>query len=391
MLSVSVYVLDYRKAEEEIHSLKRKHYGEGDVTEELEITVDGTRQEENIEIEISERQYTDEELQHIFEEAIPELEKSMLGSNRSMDEVREDLNLISSIPEKPISVEWEIDRYDVINAFGELNQEKVTEEGVLVELKAYLKYKQDETKQLLHIMMVRVCPKEALQGQIYETITELLSQADKASVTEEYLKMPAEIEGKKVTYQRPMNRRSLLILGFGIIISVLLWCMEKQERKEKEEKKQEQMMRDYPELIGKLNLLLGAGITVKSAWKKILDDYEKQKSVHGIRYAYEEMSNTYREMQSGVLEAECYEHFGRNCKLKAYRKLGALLSQNLRKGTRGLTELLSIEAIQAYEERKMRAKRLGEEAGTKLLMPMFLMLAVVLIIVIVPAFIAIQI
>jgi len=47
--------------------------------------------------------------------------------------------------------------------------------------------------------------------------------------------------------------------------------------------------------------------------------------------------------------------------------------------------------IQAFEERKAQAKRLGEEAGTKLLLPMFLMLAVVLVIVIVPAFLTLQI
>ena len=67
------------------------------------------------------------------------------------------------------------------------------------------------------------------------------------------------------------------------------------------------------------------------------------------------------------------------------------MSQNLRKGTKGLTELLKLEARQAFEERKAQAKRLGEEAGTKLLLPMFLMLAVVLVIVIVPAFLTLQI
>lgn len=56
-----------------------------------------------------------------------------------------------------------------------------------------------------------------------------------------------------------------------------------------------------------------------------------------------------------------------------------------------VSELLKLESIQAFEERKARAKRLGEEAGTKLLLPMFLMLVVVLIIVIVPAFLTMQI
>ncbi len=53
--------------------------------------------------------------------------------------------------------------------------------------------------------------------------------------------------------------------------------------------------------------------------------------------------------------------------------------------------MLRIEAVQAFEERMARAKRLGEEAGTKLLAPMFLMLAEVLVIVVVPAFLSIQI
>lgn len=91
------------------------------------------------------------------------------------------------------------------------------------------------------------------------------------------------------------------------------------------------------------------------------------------------------------METESYENFGRRCNAQPYIRLGALLSQNLRKGTKGLTHLLRLESIQAFEERKARAKRLGEEAGTKLLLPMFLMLAIVLIIVIVPAFLSMQI
>ena len=129
---------------------------------------------------------------------------------------------------------------------------------------------------------------------------------------------------------------------------------------------------------------------VRRAWKKIVDDYEEQKERWGIRHAYEEMKQTMYEMESGISEAESYDRFGRRCNIQEYMKLGALLSQNLRKGTKGLSQILKIEAIQAFEERKARAKRLGEEAGTKLLLPMFLMLSVVLIIVIVPAFLSIQ-
>jgi hypothetical protein len=74
-----------------------------------------------------------------------------------------------------------------------------------------------------------------------------------------------------------------------------------------------------------------------------------------------------------------------------YRKFGTILSQNLRKGTKGMRELLQRESEEAFEERKALAKRRGEEAGTKLLFPMFLMLGTIMFMIIVPAFMSMEI
>ena len=103
------------------------------------------------------------------------------------------------------------------------------------------------------------------------------------------------------------------------------------------------------------------------------------------------MKMTLHEMQGGVPEAEAYERFGKRCGNTTYLKFGTLLSQNLRKGSKGVSEILRMEAIQAFENRKSTARRLGEEAGTKLLMPMIGMLAVVFLMGMVPAFMSMQI
>ena len=58
----------------------------------------------------------------------------------------------------------------------------------------------------------------------------------------------------------------------------------------------------------------------------------------------------------------------------------------MKRGSEGLREALLNETKNAFEERKQAARRLGEEAGTKLLLPMILMLGVVLIIIVVPAY-----
>ena len=68
-----------------------------------------------------------------------------------------------------------------------------------------------------------------------------------------------------------------------------------------------------------------------------------------------------------------------------YKTLATLLIQNLQRGSRYLSDLLEKEAIEAWDERKRKARVLGETAATKLLLPMVLMLLVVMMIIMVPA------
>ena len=58
---------------------------------------------------------------------------------------------------------------------------------------------------------------------------------------------------------------------------------------------------------------------------------------------------------------------------------------NIKKGTKELSNLLEKEACDAFEKRKNMARVKGEEATTKLLMPMMLMLITVMMIIMIPA------
>ena len=66
-------------------------------------------------------------------------------------------------------------------------------------------------------------------------------------------------------------------------------------------------------------------------------------------------------------------------------KLATLLQTNIKKGTKELSNLLEKEAYDAFEKRKNMARVKGEEATTKLLMPMMLMLITVMMIIMIPA------
>ena len=85
-------------------------------------------------------------------------------------------------------------------------------------------------------------------------------------------------------------------------------------------------------------------------------------------------------------EAKAYELFGRRTGLLKYMKFSTLLVQNLKKGSDGLLRILEYEAADVLKERRENARILGEQAGTKLLMPMVIMMAEVFAIIIYAAF-----
>lgn len=372
--------------------IKRNDYGRGSRTESLEAEVEGESEKIPLEIEVKERQYQAEEVQEFFDKILGKLDKKILGDNESFQHVDQNLNLITSIDGEPVEISWELDRYDLMNVKGEIMKDEIDPEGELINLQAVLTYTENEAYQASYQEAVCVFPKTASQeSEVAGEINEKIQKNQEKNASKETFTLPKTVNGKKISYYLPFDSRGVVLVVMSILILILLWLLGKQRGKELQDQRKEELLLDYPELVNKLTLFLGAGMTVKRAWRKIIQDYEVSLKDQAPRYVYEEMKLTLREIESGVPETESYENFGRRCNLPCYLKLGALLSQNLRKGVKGLGEMLHIESLQAFEERKARAKRKGEEAGTKLLLPMFLMLAIVLVIVIMPAFLTLQI
>ncbi len=372
--------------------IERNDYGGGSRTEELKVSILGEDKKIPIQVEIAERQYSSEEIQKLFGSMIQKMEGMILGENESLDRIEYDMNLLTKIPNEPVEVSWELDHYRVMNVRGELKPDSLEEEGTLVTLSAVLTYCENKEEQAAYQCTANVFPRTLNKNEKAKIqIEEAVRKKEGESRTSKKLKLPDKIFNKRAVYYRKMNSRGLVLVMMALLIGVLLYALEIQNKEKQKEQRKQQMILDYPEIVNKMTLFLGAGMTAKRAWRKVVEDYGRQKEIWGERYAYEEMKRVCHEMERGVAESESYENFGRRCNIQAYLRFGALLSQNLRKGTRGMTQVLKAESIQAFEERKARAKRLGEEAGTKLLLPMFLMLAIVLVIVIVPAFLSVQI
>ena len=403
ILSLILFLADNLKSlpmtKEGINYVERNKQGKGDRQEDLQVWIGDAK--EPYTVRIHEQKYTEAELQRELAKAEVQLEKLILGDNRSLDEVRSNLNLIRNIPDTGIKVSWELDNYEVLNLQGKVQNDDLPKEGRIVELRATLSY--EKIKEMYFLYARILPPKQTDMEKLMSNLNEEVDEQDRLSETEKRMLLPTSINGEVIIWKYAKNLRAAAVFLIGIVMAMLMYVSEKQKVKETHSKREQQLALDYPKMISRFTLFLGAGMTPRNAWNKIVNDYEqekrravsveegKRKKEKVEREVYEEMAYTMHEMKGGMAENECYERFGERCGLQVYKKFGTTLSQNLKKGTKGLTELLRQEADTAFDERKNTAKQLGEKAGTKILFPMFLMLAVVLLMIIVPAFLSLQI
>lgn len=387
LLTVVVLVVEMLPKDQPIF-VTRNGYGEGDKTQEYELTIEDEDEKQKLQIEVEERRYTQAEVQELFGRVMDELDKVVLGENENFNRIETDLKLVTTLEDYPVNIQWDLDSYEVMSIEGELREDKLTTEGTLVRLRGTISYGEEQTAYVRN-MMVFAPTREGVEQFLYEVKQEVETR-EAATREDKGFRLPQELNGKKLTWEMKQEYRWYYILLIGTVFAVYLVYREREKVKQKDKRRREELIREYPGMISKFTMLLDTGTTVKHAWEKIVQNYELQREQTGKQTVYEEMLLTYREMQGGVSEGEAYEKFGKRCGVAIYLKFGAMLAQNLRKGSKGISDILRMEAIQSFENRKSAAKRLGEEAGTKLLMPMMGMLLVVLVMVMVPAFLTMQ-
>lgn len=384
LLSLAVVASVGKPKAEERYQMKRPSYGEGNLETEVEALVEGESERLAVPITVKERQYTQKELSELFaayEERLPEL---ILGDNESLDQVRSPLSLPDTLENGAISVSWYLEPSNYMNDQGEFEEEP-PEEGSLVELCAILKYQEKEQE---YRFFAKLYPREKTSGErLGQRLAEEAAREEERDPTAGEVLLPEEIDGKKIQWMTPGT--PIVPLGAALLFVMIWYLLTKDEKKlkEKVEFRRRQMIMDYPMILYKMSMLLGAGMTIQGAFRKIAFHYKETRG-NELHYAYEEMLNACYQMEKGTGEAAAYENFGQNCQDLRYIKFGSMLSQNLKKGSKGLSELLMREASLGKEERRNLARRMGEEAGVKLLLPMMLMLVLVMVILIVPSVLA---
>ncbi len=371
--------------------LKRAGPGQGDnIYEVLVKGLDKDQEDKKllIEIPVRERRYTDKEAEDLFDQLKTQLPAQILSENDSLNAIRQNLNLKTRLDTFGLTVRWETSDPELIDSFGTVYNKDISEAGKEILLLAMVS---DGIHQQSYQYKGKVYPPVlTLEEKKKAAFQKWADDLDTKQQTDTSLILPDVFEGQRLKYSKPKEESYGILPVLGLVLAVLLQVRTQVEKQKKSRLREQQLLMDYSEVVSKLVVYIGAGYTVRRAWERIATGYREslKNGRRVMRPAYEEMVHTASQLKSGLSESRAYNEFGRRCSLQPYIKLAALLEQNQKNGGRQLRNALDIEMASAFEQRKNAARKLGEEAGTKLLLPLLLMLFVVMTMIVVPAFLA---
>lgn len=144
------------------------------------------------------------------------------------------------------------------------------------------------------------------------------------------------------------------------------------------EQRSDELMSEFSEVVSKLALLTDAGMILREAWEEIA--YSEEGTI------YCEMVTAVEDMHNGVSEIEAIRLFGNRCMVPEIKKFTSTLIQGLSKGNKELSMMLRKQSAEVWEMKRQLVKRKGEQAQSKLLVPMILMFVGILVMIMIPIF-----
>lgn len=333
-------------------------------------------------IRLEPRELTTEEVLDYVGSFRREIENLILGENEDLKHVVKPLKLQDRYEGYPFEVSWESGDSGVLDSGGKIGTLLQARELVL---QYTLRYGQYEYKG--EIPLILRPPDRTLEEQRALELALYLEQAEADNRKQEAYVLPEKWQGVEVAWSVEEKDYSLLLWCITPVLAVLLFFVKDQDIQKELEERTEKLQQEYPELVHMLVLYIGAGMSVRGAFSQISKEYEKrQEKASSKSFCREELLLLCRQLQAGTLEDIAIDSFGRRIGVREYIRLCTLLVQNRKRGNKELLSRLLEEANASLEEQLLTVRKSGEEAGTKLLIPMVCMLGIVMVIIMVPAF-----
>lgn len=334
-----------------------------------------------IEIPVYPRELTWEEADALFGPMLSVLEESMLGENESIREIRADLSLPESAEGYPFALYWSSSARDILSDTGIVDRTALTEETE-VELTLEAVYGSWQWK---YVFTVTLLPELLTESEQWaRAVEQLLRESEEGSRQEAEWTLPKEAAGEDIrVFQKEDFTAVIYVLLLFLVLPPVLWTAQDRELRTRRKKLRSRMRQAYPEFVNSLSLYVAAGLNLPRALEECEADYRRG---GGEVLAGKRLSELRKRIRDGHSFYQALDLFAERCDEEHYRRLAGLLKQADQNSMRGLARQLEQESAAAQEELRRGSRARGEQISNQLLGPMMIQLAIVMGLIMIPAF-----
>ncbi len=200
------------------------------------------------------------------------------------------------------------------------------------------------------------------------------------------VKLPDSLDsGEKISWQieESSQSNSFAIIIITFFISIVLYKNRLLPLEKEKRANRESVVRQLPEFVNRLVLLLNAGLVINSAFEKAVSE--------SFSFTDEEdyFNRRMKEIYVSVKTANASMHkelkrFSREVGIKEFMRVSNIISDNVNKGVE-LADKLQIESEILWLNRKKNCEEQSKMAETKLTLPLVIFLMVLIVITVAPA------
>ncbi|MEW4368651.1 type II secretion system F family protein [Paenibacillus kandeliae] len=179
------------------------------------------------------------------------------------------------------------------------------------------------------------------------------------------------------------NGGSVTWLGFGAVLAVLLPVSLFRDLRKKVQEREQDILLELPELLNKIVLLVGAGETAQRAIMRCIQRKQESAADHPL---YREMIQMLNELENGYPFPQSLEAFSKRCGVQEVSVFTTTVLLNFRRGGGEFGLALRELSRTLWDKRKAVSRMRGEQASSKMVMPMVMIFVIVMVLVGTPAF-----
>ena len=383
LVTAGILLLREKGTEEKVQSWIARPEN-GTKYETVSVSLDDVTEEWTLAVEP--RKKTEEEIEEAFAETVRSIYRKLGAEEGGKAVLTETVELPRYDSETGVNIRWNSSESSVVSNEGAVQRAPLKEPCDIV-LRACMSFGGESRE---HWFYAEVPPYEAgsTEAVLYGA-GEYLEKLEKETQEADGFYLPEKIGTVQVGAEEDSGSVFKWIIAAALFLPLAVVIAKRQGKEQERKKREEECMAAYPQLITKLTLYIGAGLSLRGAWERLAADYRRKAEISGETDSVgEEVLLLAGELKNGTSETKAYEEFGRRIGLKPYLRCASLLVSQLQKGSGALRKSLESEVRLAWEMYREQVTKKGEEAQTKLLFPMMGMLFLVMAVIMIPAFFA---